>query len=591
MQNPKNNIVKQINRPIAIFEIIFILLSAVSLFMYNMHHYINDRFESGNKVGQNTAAILESYQSLGFLIPYWQEHFEEMEFFYDDTEKFIQKENALRKKLPELTEIEYITSQDAENLDADGQKLLAEICYFQLSQTFDRNKRTYQPLYLYSFVVRDNEMFFLVTGAKENELRISSGGEYLYELGCTNPYQKGWYPILDEILKTGQPSPSMELSMQKGADRSVVHVFEPVYVDDELAMIVGVSMQWKDLLSGTLRISCLVAVITGLLFVILGVVFLRLLKKIVIKPLRKEQDSINQYKETKNAEETIQELSHISCENEIEELAEDFSSMIQEIENHIKNIRTVTAEKERISAELDMAKSIQESQLPSIFPAFPDRPEFDIYASMTPAKEVGGDFYDFFFIDNNHLVMVMADVSGKGVPAALFMMASKILINNYAMMGLSPHEILERTNETICKNNQLKMFVTVWIGILEISTGKVIAANAGHEYPILRQPNGEFELFKDKHGFVIGGIKGKKYKEYEFTMQKGSTLFVYTDGVPEATNANEELFGTERLLEILNQKPDAMPQQLLTNVHETVNTFVGDAPQFDDLTMLAITLL
>ena len=129
------------------------------------------------------------------------------------------------------------------------------------------------------------------------------------------------------------------------------------------------------------------------------------------------------------------------------------------------------------------------------------------------------------------------------------------------------------------------------MGIQSISTGKVIAANAGHEYPIIRNPDGNFELFKDKHGFVIGGIKGKKYKEYEFTMQKGSTLFVYTDGVPEATNANEELFGTNRLIEVMNQNPDAMPQQLLTNIHEAVNQFVGDAPQFDDLTMLGITLL
>ena len=301
---------------------------------------------------------------------------------------------------------------------------------------------------------------------------------------------------------------------------------------------------------------------------------------------------------TDSAENMIQNLennepyhSNIHTGDELEKLSVSFEKMDCELRTYIAENTKIAAEKERIGAELDMAKNIQAGQLPSKFPAFPDRTEFDIYASMTPAKEVGGDFYDFFFTDNDHLVMVIADVSGKGVPAALFMMASKILINNYAMMGLSAHEILERTNETICKNNQLKMFVTVWIGILEISTKKVTAANAGHEYPILRQPNGKFEIFKDKHGFVIGGIKGKKYKEYEFTMQKGSTLFVYTDGVPEATNANEELFNMERLVETLNQKPDAMPQQLLINVHEAVNAFVGDAPQFDDLTMLAVTLL
>ncbi len=591
MLNRKNNIIKQINRPIAIFEIIFILLSAVSLFMYNMGHYINERFESGQKIAKNTAVILESYQSLDFLIAYWQEHFEEMEFFYDDTETFMQKEQALMQKIPEMCELEYITSEEAQHFTPEEQKLFAELCYFQLSQSFDRTKRTYKPLYLYSFVMQEEKMFFLVTGSNEGELRLSAGGTDLYELGCTREYHTGKHPILDEILETGLPATKMELSLRKGASKSVVHVFEPVYANHQLVMVIGVAMQWKDLIAGTLNISLFVAVMFAVLFIILGFVFLRLLKKVVVKPLKKEQEIINQYKESKDAEATIAELKTIASENEIQEMAEDFTSMLEELEHHIENIRTVTAEKERIGLELNMARSIQENQLPNVFPAFPDRPEFDIYASMTPAKEVGGDFYDFFFTDNDHLVMVMADVSGKGIPAALFMMASKILINNYASMGLAPHEILERTNETICKNNQLKMFVTVWIGILEISTGKVTASNAGHEYPAFRQPDGKFELFKDKHGFVIGGMKSAKYKQYEFTMQKGSTLFIYTDGVPEATNSHEELFGTERMIQVLNQHPDVKPQQLLTAVHQTVNAFVGDAPQFDDLTMLAITLL
>ena len=265
--------------------------------------------------------------------------------------------------------------------------------------------------------------------------------------------------------------------------------------------------------------------------------------------------------------------------------------MVLELERHMNEIRSITAEQERIGAELDMAKSIQAGQLPSTFPAFPERTEFDIYATMTPAKEVGGDFYDFYFIDDDHLAMVIADVSGKGVPAALFMMMSRIFISNYAMMGLSPHEVLERTNDIICKNNKQKMFVTVWFGILEISTGKVTAANAGHEYPIIRQPDGSFELFKDKHGFVIGGIKNRKYKEYEFTLQKGGTLFVYTDGVPEATDENDKMFGTQRLIDVLNKDPGASPEQLLKKVYDAVGDFVGDAPQFDDLTMLGITLL
>lgn len=237
--------------------------------------------------------------------------------------------------------------------------------------------------------------------------------------------------------------------------------------------------------------------------------------------------------------------------------------------------------------ELNMAAKIQSDMMPQIFPPFPEIEEFDIYASMTPAKDVGGDFYDFFMTDNDHLCMVIADVSGKGVPASLFMMASKIIIKNTAMMGLSVPEILFRTNMAICSNNKNDMFVTVWLGILEISTGKLAAANAGHEYPIVAE-NGSFSLFKDKHGVVIGAMEMMKYREYEIQLQKGSKLFVYTDGLPEASDNQDNMFGIERTVEVLNKSPDAPPQKLIENMSAAVRAFVGDAEQFDDLTMLCI---
>ena len=276
--------------------------------------------------------------------------------------------------------------------------------------------------------------------------------------------------------------------------------------------------------------------------------------------------------------------------DEIEVLAESFATLSKRTVEYIQQITAITAEKERIGAELELATKIQADMLPNIYPAFPERSEFDIYATMTPAKEVGGDFYDFFLIDDDHLGMVMADVSGKGVPAALFMMMSKILVNNYALMGGSPAKVLEQVNNQICKNNEEEMFVTVWFGVLEISTGKVTAANAGHEYPILKKAGGEFELFKDKHGFVIGGMDGMRYKDYEFTLEKGGTLFLYTDGVAEATNAQNELFGTDRMIEALNKNADASPTDLLNNMKQAVDEFVGEAPQFDDLTMLGVKL-
>lgn len=238
--------------------------------------------------------------------------------------------------------------------------------------------------------------------------------------------------------------------------------------------------------------------------------------------------------------------------------------------------------------DLTLATRIQADMLPNIFPAFPEREEFDIYASMNPAKEVGGDFYDFFFIDDTHLGLVMADVSGKGVPAALFMMIAMTLIKNNAMTGKSPAEVLSATNEQICANNREEMFVTVWFGILDLETGKITAANAGHEFPMVKSTDGDFELLKDHHGFVIGGMEGMKYKEYEIQMNPGSKLFLYTDGVPEATNSNDELFGVERALDALNIDSNRSPMELLQAVDGAVDVFVGDAPQFDDLTMLCI---
>ena len=245
-------------------------------------------------------------------------------------------------------------------------------------------------------------------------------------------------------------------------------------------------------------------------------------------------------------------------------------------------------ERERLKTELSTANQIQTSMMPSSFPPFPDRTEFDLYASVDPAKEVGGDFYDFFLIDDDHLCLIMADVSGKGVPAALFMMISKMILNNSAMMKLSPAEILSCANDSICSNNSSDMFVTAWVGILEISTGRLTASNAGHEYPVIKSPEGSFELYKDKHGFVLGGMRGVEYSNYELTLSKGSKLFLYTDGVPEATDHNKQMLGVEKMVAALNLEPEAAPDRIIENVHRTVDDFVKDAEQFDDLTMLCL---
>ena len=238
--------------------------------------------------------------------------------------------------------------------------------------------------------------------------------------------------------------------------------------------------------------------------------------------------------------------------------------------------------------ELTMATQIQESMIPSIFPAFPERQEIDLYASMDPAREVGGDFYDFFLIDDDHLGLIIADVSGKGIPAALYMMISKTILQNFAKMGNSPAEVLEKANESLCAESRTEMFVTTWVGILELSTGKMTCANAGHEYPFIRSTDGSFHMLKDKHGLVVGALPKTKYTDYEVQLEPGNAVFVYTDGIPEANNADEEFYGVKRLETALNQVSDGNPQNILEHIQADVETFVNGAKQFDDLTMLCV---
>ncbi|MDO5133733.1 MAG: SpoIIE family protein phosphatase [Eubacteriales bacterium] len=290
--------------------------------------------------------------------------------------------------------------------------------------------------------------------------------------------------------------------------------------------------------------------------------------------------------------------------DEIEVLARAFSSMSQQMRGYVKEIVQITAEKQRLDTELSVASEIQANMLPNRFPAFPDRQEFDLYAVMDPAKEVGGDFYDFFLIDEDHLALVMADVSGKGVPAALFMVISKTLIKNVTLSGRygGPGEILRDVNDRLCDGNEETMFVTVWLGILTISTGQLVSACAGHEYPVFYHRDTGFVLGRDPHGMGLGVIEGARYKEAAWQLNPGDMLFLYTDGVPESTNVNNELFGKDRMLAALSENFAAMEhdapgeewreaalQTFLGKVRKQIDNYVGDAPQFDDLTMLCLS--
>ena len=320
------------------------------------------------------------------------------------------------------------------------------------------------------------------------------------------------------------------------------------------------------------------------LLALIAAVFAYYISRTISKPIIRLTDTVKN-----TGEGDFDKKSDINSRDEIGDLARGFNKMQDNLKLYTENLRTVTAEKERIGAELNVATQIQADMLPRIFPPFPQKKEIDLFASMTPAKEVGGDFYDFFLIDNNHLALVIADVSGKGVPAALFMVISKTLIKNRAMQGGTPAEILHDVNNQLCEGNEADMFVTCWLGIVDLATGVVTAASAGHEFPAICGPDRQFELFKDKHGFVLAGMEGARYRDYELRLERGGSLFVYTDGVPEATNANNEMFGADRMLESLKRCADSQPKAFLREVGDAVKAFTGEAPQFDDVTMVGLT--
>ena len=279
---------------------------------------------------------------------------------------------------------------------------------------------------------------------------------------------------------------------------------------------------------------------------------------------------------------------NIHTGDEVEILSHSIKQMETDINNYIDNLTTITAEKERIGAELDVATHIQSSMLPNIFPAFSDKNEFDIHATMDPAKEVGGDFYDFFMVDDRHLAVVMADVSGKGIPAALFMVIGKTLIKDHTSPDTDLGTVFSEVNNILCESNSEGLFITAFEGVLDLVTGEFNYVNAGHEAPFIARAGEGFEAHKIRHGFVLAGMEDMMYKSGSTTINPGDKLFLYTDGVPEATDANNQLYGMERLEIALNRVRDEEPAVILQAIKEDIDAFVGEAPQFDDITMLCL---
>lgn len=308
----------------------------------------------------------------------------------------------------------------------------------------------------------------------------------------------------------------------------------------------------------------------------------------IVSPIISLQDSVKMI-----ANGSLEHRIDLQTGDEIESLGLSVNKMAQEISDYIKNLQYVTTEKERFSTELSVAHNIQESMLPSVFPSFSDYKEFDLYAYISPAKEIGGDFYDFFFINEDVIATVIADVSGKGIPAALFMVITKTLIKSNAQRGMSPHEVLETVNNLLCENNNEGMFVTIFLAYINIKTGKVLYVNAGHNPPLIytaSDPDATpcFAWLKNEPNFVMAGFGNITFEQYEINLSPGDILFLYTDGITEALNSQNELFTSEKLLETANHYHNLHINIFCDAIKYELEKHTAGAEQTDDIAMMAI---
>ena len=562
----------------ALFMCVFILaMLCLSIFHYysNMNVYLAGKRENITDYLQSVDESLFKQWHIEWSLDYWEKNPDIIkEEMYKDKYYLENRENLCKA----AQESYYYTDEEIMALPEDEQKEVATVLYNSLLNR----------LATYSVIIDFDNMFIIDVGEENRGSIIYESADFrdrYYGLGTRWDYDISDHDAVKRYASGETLDIEYEIVRDNDFDgRSYYIGYLPLSIEDgKVRFVLGIAYDWDNYeytLRQNLGYSSLLSIIAGLIVTVLLMIFLYL---IIVKPVSTVSESVAMFTADKDSGKVVETMETIHSRNEVGLLAENISQMVDEIDRYSKEITTLATEKERVKAELEFAAKIQSSMLSKKFPV---SSTYELYALMDPAKEVGGDFYDFFTIDYNHLGLVIADVSGKGIPASLFMAMSKMNIRNFAGPGITPAETLKAANDAIVADNVNKMFVTVWFGIVELSTGHVCAANAGHEYPVIRRANGKFEVFKDKHGLVLGALNELKTHDYEFDLGKGDTLFLYTDGAPEANDKDNNMFGMDRLVEALNKDPDKNPAGLIDAVKESISEFVGEADQFDDLTMM-----
>ena len=459
--------------------------------------------------------------------------------------------------------------------------LQKDAAYDEVYAYLERMRETLQVKYLYVVVPRENDYVYIWTSSGEAEKDIGI-------LGFAEAYYQGGEEYMKRAMSSKDRGTVPLLITNNKEYGYVASAYAPlVDTAGNTVALVGVDLSMDKVEEEIDRFLYMFAAFMAAVMLLGGCLFYHEISRVIISPLLALNASLEEYAEQKMRKgESLKIELHTG--DEIERLADSVVTVSRELQAYMRDFEKATREKERVATELNVATNIQMHMLPSVFPPFPERKEFDIYATSVPAKEVGGDFYDFFLVDHDHIAVVMADVSGKGVPAALFMVIAKTLIKNRTQVSasLDPAKILYDVNNQLCEGNEAGMFVTVWLAILQISTGKGMVANAGHGSPMVLRAGGQYEHIVRKHSPGVAMMEGTRFKEYEIEMHPGDRFFVCTDGVTEAIDKDEELFGVQRLQAALNENPEADPKESLENVKKHMDAFVGDAEQFDDITML-----
>ncbi len=526
---------------------------------------------------ENLGDTVEAYKTMNWLIDYWRDNSKTL------IKKGIGKESDddIDDILKQLSRVypKDVTEEDITKLSPEQQERFAIYCYYEIQDIY----RLYQDddddiAILMAMTEKEgDDPFVLLSNTPEEDGVLFGERENIDEI--QEVIENTTVASEAEVWKWAFSTPDNQMLFGKSMPVDGYTGTSKV----EMLGVFSAEMIYEDMVyTDHIKKDVIVMMMFVLLLILLGLYF------IVPRPLEMVKKCVSEYSNTKDTDELTRKLSTIHSKNEIGAFADEFTSLALEMDRYTREMERLAGEREKVATELNVATNIQMQMLPQVFPSGAG---FVVSASTYPAKEVGGDFYDCYMIDDDHMALTIADVSGKGVPAALFMAVSKTMLKNRTIVGGTPAEILHDVNNWLCEGNDSCMFVTVWHGILTISTGELVSANAGHENPGVRSGGSAFSLVKTNHGAPLGLVKENEYNDEHNVLSRGDALFVYTDGVPEANTTDEKMFGEERLEEVLSavSKDDA-PDAIMQKVKEAVDEFAGDAPQYDDLTMLCIIM-